>query len=79
MIKTIPPTFPMSDLRTRQPELLESLRQSPALLTHHGRSAGVLVHPRTWNYLVECYEKAQKAGLLDVAEAEITELEMELA
>ena len=79
MLKSIPPTFPMSDLRTRQPELIESLRKSPALLTHHGRSAGVLVHPRTWNYMVEVYEKAQKAGLLNIDEAQITELEMETA
>lgn len=79
MLKAIPPVFPMSDLRTRQPELIESLRSSPALLTHHGRSAGVLVHPRTWNYLVEVYELAKNAGLLDLSETEITELEMEVA
>lgn len=77
MIKAIPPTFPMSDLRVRQPELIESLRRSPALLTHHGRGAGVLVHPRQWNYLVEAYEKALQAGLLE--ETEITELETEIA
>lgn len=77
MLKSILPTFPMSDLRTRQPELLQSLRTTPSLLTYNGRGAGVLVHPRQWNYLVEAYEKALQAGLLE--ETEITELETELA
>jgi hypothetical protein len=79
MLKSIPPTFPMSDLRTRQPELIASLRKTPTLLTHHGRSAGVLVHPRTWNYLVEVYEKAKQAGLLEIDESQLTELETEMA
>jgi hypothetical protein len=79
MLQAILPTFPMSDLRTRQPELIKSLQQSPTLLTHHGRSAGVIVHPRQWNFLIECYQKAHEAGLLDIDEAQLIELEAELA
>ncbi len=79
MIYGILPTLPLADLRTKQPELIASLQQSPTVLTHRGRGAGVLVHPRQWNYMVECYEKAKQAGLLDINETEITELELEMA
>ena len=77
MINRMLPTVPLSDLRTKQPELIDSLKNSPAVLTHHGRGAGILVHPRQWNYLIEAYEKALKAGLLE--ETEISELATELA
>ena len=79
MIYGILPTLPLADLRTKPPELIASLNQSPTVLTHRGRGAGVLVHPRQWNYMVEAYQLALKAGLLDVSEREITELEPEIA
>jgi PHD/YefM family antitoxin component YafN of YafNO toxin-antitoxin module len=59
------PTMPVSELRSRQAEIIEQLQGSPVLLTQHGHGAGVLVHPRVWNHLLEVYQKAQRAGLLD--------------
>jgi len=73
------PTIPISELRTKQPEVIDGLRQSPIVLTRQGHSAGVIVHPRTWNYMVEVYTKAQQAGLLDIEESQLVELEMEMA
>lgn len=43
---------PITDLRTRQPEIIETIKQSPLLLTRQGHGAGVLVHPDMWNQLV---------------------------
>ncbi len=79
MLNSTLPTIPLTDLRTKQPELIASLKQSPTMLTLRGHGAGVLVHPRQWNYLVEVYQKALQAGLLDISENEITELAPELA
>ena len=46
---TILPTLPITDLRTKQPEILSRLQQSPVVLTHHGHGAAVLVDPAQWN------------------------------
>lgn len=43
------PTLPITDLRTKQPEVLNQLHQSPVVLTHHGHGAAVLVSPTQWN------------------------------
>ena len=43
------PTLPITDLRTKQPEVLSSLQQSPVVLTHRGHGAAVLVSPTQWN------------------------------
>lgn len=43
------PTLPITDLRTKQPEILSSLQQSPVVLTHRGHGAAVLVSPTQWN------------------------------
>jgi hypothetical protein len=59
------PTMPVSELRTRQAEVIEQLQGSPVMLTQHGHSAGVLVHPRVWNHMIEIYQKAHLAGLID--------------
>ena len=69
------PTMPITDLRTNQPEILKQLRRSPIVLTRQGHDAGVLVHPRVWNFLIEVYEKANKRGLLDIDESELAVLE----
>lgn len=46
---TVLPTLPITDLRTKQPEILLRLQQSPVVLTHHGHGAAVLVNPDQWN------------------------------
>ena len=43
------PTLPITDLRTKQPEVLSRLQDSPVVLTHHGHGAAVLVSPAQWN------------------------------
>ena len=43
------PTLPITDLRTKQPEVLDQRQQSPVVLTHRGHGAAVLVSPRQWN------------------------------
>ncbi|MBV7328252.1 type II toxin-antitoxin system Phd/YefM family antitoxin [Chloroflexi bacterium TSY] len=43
------PTLPITDLRTKQPEILGHLHESPVVLTHRGHGAAVLVAPEQWN------------------------------
>ncbi|MCL4863078.1 MAG: type II toxin-antitoxin system prevent-host-death family antitoxin [Caldilineaceae bacterium] len=43
------PTLPITDLRTKQPEVMNQLQQSPVVLTHRGHGAAVLVSPAYWN------------------------------
>ena len=43
------PTLPITELRTKQPEVLNGLQESPVVLTHRGRDAAVLVSPKQWN------------------------------
>jgi hypothetical protein len=58
------PTMPVSELRNRQAEIIAQLRESPILLTRAGHGAGVLVHPRVWNDVLQVYQMAIDAGLL---------------
>lgn len=51
---------PVTELRTRQPEIFDELKNAPILLTRQGHSAGVLVHPDTWNQLVEDLRRYQR-------------------
>lgn len=46
---TVLPILPITDLRTKQPEILAQLQASPVVLTHHGHGAAVLVEPKQWN------------------------------
>jgi len=66
MLHAVLPTRPISDLRKDQPAVLASLRKSPMVLTLEGRGLCVLAHLRQWNYLIEVYNKAKDAGLLEV-------------
>lgn len=43
------PTLPITDLRTKQPKVLDQLQESPVVLTHRGHGAAVLVSPAQWN------------------------------
>ena len=43
------PTLPITDLRTKQPAVLNQLQASPVVLTHRGHGAAVLVSPAQWN------------------------------
>ena len=43
------PTLPITDLRTKQPQVLNHLQESPVVLTHRGHGAAVLVSPTYWN------------------------------
>lgn len=68
MFHAVLPTRPISDLRKDQPAVLASLRRSPVVLTLEGRGLCVLAHLRQWNYLIEVYNKAKDAGLLEVGD-----------
>ena len=52
----VPELVPISELRTRQNEILDQLADKPVVLTQHGRAAAVLVSPEQWNLLVELVE-----------------------
>jgi PHD/YefM family antitoxin component YafN of YafNO toxin-antitoxin module len=54
------PTMPVSDLRTHQAEIIATLDNTPIMLTNRGEGAGVLVHPNTWNKLVEEVERYRR-------------------
>ena len=43
------PTLPITELRTKQPEVLKQIHESPIVLTHHGHGAAVLVSTSHWN------------------------------
>lgn len=85
MLPTAMPTIPITDLRTRQPEVMDTIKQSPVLLTRQGHGAGVLVHPEMWNQLVaelERYKRHQRERLQRIraemaAGNEITQEELE--
>lgn len=80
------PTLPVSDLRTQQAVILSQLTETPVLLTQRGQGAGVLVHPDTWNKLIEQLEHLLHRELLRTRAAEMArgefvtfeELEQEL-
>ena len=53
--------LPISDLRTRQAEILEQVGHAPVMLTHRGVGAGILVSPEQWNAMVELLEDYEDA------------------
>lgn len=57
MIYAAMTTMPITDLRNKQPEVIENLKASPIMLTRQGHGAGILVHPETWNKMVTEIEK----------------------
>lgn len=67
----MPDVIPISELRTRQNELLEGISEEPILLTQHGRAVAVLVGPEPYNRLLEQLEDLQLA--LDAVEARAEE------
>ena len=58
------PTIPITELRTRQPEIIDGLKESPVMLTRQGYGAGVLVHPDQWNKLVAEVERYKRMARL---------------
>jgi len=67
MFETLPEVVPISDLRTRQAEVLADLKRGPVILTQHSRAAAVLVSTEQYNQMMELLEDLQDA--LDVKEA----------
>lgn len=56
----IMPTMPITDARNSIASLVANLESSPVVLTQNGREAAILVHPETWNKLVDTFEKWSK-------------------
>jgi prevent-host-death family protein len=67
MFKTLPELVPISDLRTRQGEILAGLERGPVILTQHSKAAAVLVSTDQYNRMIEMLEDLQDA--LDAKEA----------
>lgn len=65
------PTMPVSELRTQQAAILSQLQETPILLTQRGQGAGVLVHPDTWNKVIDQLEHLLHLELLRQRAAEI--------
>ena len=65
------PTMPVSELRTQQAAILNQIHETPILLTQRGQGAGVLVHPDTWNKMVEQLEHLLHLELLRTRAAEV--------
>lgn len=63
----LPDVVPISELRTRQNELLEQVSEEPILLTRHGRAVAVLLGPEPYNRLLEQLDDLRLA--FDAAEA----------
>lgn len=66
----MPKVVPISDMRTRQNDLLETAAENPVLLTQHGRAVAVLLGPEPYNRLLERVEDLELA--LDAVEARST-------
>ena len=63
----MPDIAPISELRTRQRELLDQASNEPVVLTHRGKGVAVLVSIDRWNELMEEVEDLRDAA--DAAEA----------
>jgi PHD/YefM family antitoxin component YafN of YafNO toxin-antitoxin module len=62
---------PVTDLRTRQPEIFSDLKDAPILLTRQGHSAGVLVHPDAWNQIVEDLKHYRRLARIERARRDL--------
>lgn len=71
MLYNAMPTIPVSDLRNKQAETLTQLNDTPIMLTRGGHSAGVLVHPDTWNHMVTELARLQRLIRFDQTLAEM--------
>jgi len=63
--------IPVTDLRTKQPEIFAGLKEAPVLLTRQGHGAGVLVHPETWNQMVEDMKHYKRMARIERARREM--------
>ena len=63
--------IPVTDLRTRQPEIFAQLGDAPVLLTRQGHGAGVLVHPDMWNKLIADVKAFRRMARIERARREI--------
>jgi PHD/YefM family antitoxin component YafN of YafNO toxin-antitoxin module len=62
---------PVTELRTRQPEIFDALSEAPVLLTRQGHGAGVLVHPNTWNQIIEDLKHYRRLARIERARREM--------
>ena len=66
----MPEVIPISELRKRQAEIVDELRERPKILTQRGRGAAILVGLKQWERLVD---------RLDELEDTVAALQAELA
>lgn len=67
----LPDVVPISELRTRQNELLEQASEKPILLTQHGKEVAVLLGPEPYNRLLEQLDDLRLAFDAVEARAEV--------
>ncbi len=58
-MRALPELVPISDLRTRQAEVLASLAEGPVILTQHSRAAAVLLSTDQYNRMLALLEELQ--------------------
>ncbi len=66
-MNALPELVPISDLRTRQAEVLAGLADGPVILTQHSRAAAVLLSTEQYNQMLALLEELQDS--LDAREA----------
>lgn len=71
MTYTAMTALPVTELRTRQPEIFDDLQNAPILLTRQGYGAGVLVHPDTWNKMIEDVRHYKRLARIERARREM--------
>ncbi|MEZ4859921.1 MAG: type II toxin-antitoxin system Phd/YefM family antitoxin [Caldilineaceae bacterium] len=71
MTSTAMTALPVTDLRSKQPEIFDNLHTAPILLTRQGHGAGVLVHPDTWNKMVEDIKHYKRMARIERARREM--------
>jgi prevent-host-death family protein len=58
-MNVLPQTAPISDLRTRQTEILHMAESDPVVLMSRSKPAAVLLSPSQWDALVERMEELE--------------------
>jgi PHD/YefM family antitoxin component YafN of YafNO toxin-antitoxin module len=60
-MSALPTVRPISDVRTRQAEILEKIEEGPVILANRGHAAAVLLSLDAYNALIARLEDAEDA------------------
>lgn len=62
--------MPVSELRQRLADAVETARTEPVILERYGQAAAVLVSPERYEQLLEAFEEVEDQAAFDAAMAE---------